>query len=153
MTTLLPVLVEPTELPDADRGAVSLQEGREGYFWVRGSEMVYEVFLQGDTGRCECPGHRYRGRCAHLQAVRLYRWQQRVCPICEGKGRQWPRPGSGVTWVQRDGTRNEGPFDLPCCEGTGLRSIYEQHPTGYIAGEFADACCPQPAQPRPEERR
>lgn len=152
MTTLTSVLVAPTELPDADRGAVSLQEGREGYYWVKGTETCYEVFLRGDTGWCECPGYRYRQRCSHLHAVRLYRWQQHLCPICAGKGWMHARPDSECLYVKRDGTRDPGPWALPCCGGTGLRSEYEKHPIGYVAGELAGVYCPRPAQPRPEER-
>lgn len=150
---LSPLLVEPTQLPDADRGAVSLQEGRPGYYWVRGSEMVYEVFLRGDTGRCECPSYRYRQRCAHLHAVRLYLWRERVCPICEGKGWLHPHPGSGFRYADRRGGYNDKPLPLACCDGTGLRCEYEKHPTGWEIGQNVDVYCPTPAVPRPEAKR
>ena len=33
-------------------------------------ETRYLVTLAGESGRCSCPGHHYRGTCKHLAGVR-----------------------------------------------------------------------------------
>lgn len=57
---------------DAVPGTYEPIPGRAGWYWVKGSEMVYELTLGSESqpASCECPDRVYRGTvCKHLRGL------------------------------------------------------------------------------------
>lgn len=99
----LPDGAKVTDLLRAPRGTVMAHPVRPGYYFVRGSEKVREVYpgdVSGRPAKCACRGFVIRGDCFHVQRARAVRdavlisgqerrgdrpdpeWLCGVCPAC-----------------------------------------------------------------------
>lgn len=116
-------------MSEAPRGAVEPVPGSAEHFWVKGTETVYLVdagsYKRRRMPSCECLAGRYRKHCAHMDAVRAYLEEWRLCPICHGTA-YWRPNGSIVYADPVRGGRDRTAIPLVCCMGGGTREAWER---------------------------
>lgn len=110
-------------------GTVLPHPDKPDFFWVRGSECVYEVDAGSYKHRrlpsCECTGWAFHRHCYHLKAVADYLREWPLCPICHGLGFFFPN--GSVRYVDvRSGVVDLSPIPLACCVGEGTREAWER---------------------------